>query len=209
MRAVIFDFGGVLCFHPDKDQIARAAALCNLEPTQLVRAMWANRLPYDAGLDPNLYWRDVAARAGCSFDDALITRMAGCELDFWSRFDRRMLDWNDRLRESGIRTAVLSNLPRPLGTHLRTLDGFLQNFDHITFSYELGVTKPDRAIYEDAVRGLRVAPQDALFLDDRPENVEGARAAGLAAELFVSWDRFVEEIPARYGLPAPAMARRQ
>ena len=64
-------------------------------------------------------------------------------------------------------------------------------------------------IYENAIRGLGVASEEALFLDDRQENVEGARAAGLHAELYVTWEDFVQETPARYGLPAPAVARRQ
>jgi hypothetical protein len=42
-----------------------------------------------------------------------------------------------------------------------------------------------------------------LFLDDRIENIDGAREAGLEAELFVSWEDFVGEIAGRYGLPAP------
>jgi putative hydrolase of the HAD superfamily len=201
---VIFDYGGVLCFHPTEDQIARAAAKCGLEPREFVKALWKNRTAYDAGQDPHEYWREVARIAG---------RRIECEIDFWGRFDTRLLDWIHQLRASGTRIGILSNLPSPLGSHLRTRDGFLDHFDHVTFSFELNVVKPQRAIYEHAVRGLNVAPQNALFLDDRPENIEGARAAGLQAELFTTWEDFARETPARYGLPAPPApdddARRQ
>jgi hypothetical protein len=44
VRAVIFDFGGVLCFHPTQEQIARAAAACGLDPREFVAALWKNRL---------------------------------------------------------------------------------------------------------------------------------------------------------------------
>jgi len=64
------------------------------------------------------------------------------------------------------------------------------------------LVKPQREIYDDAVRGLGVRPGEALFLDDRIENIQGAREAGLEAELFVSWEDFVGQIPGRYGLPA-------
>ena len=47
-----------------------------------------------------------------------------------------------------IRTGILSNLPRPLGERLREADGFLEHFDHVTFSYELALVKPQREIYE-------------------------------------------------------------
>jgi putative hydrolase of the HAD superfamily len=207
--AVIFDYGGVLCFHPTEEQIARAAAICALDPAEFVRALWKNRIAYDAGQDPHDYWTEVARIAGRTFTDPLIAQMIGCEIDFWGRFDTRPLDRIHQLRASGARTGILSNLPRPLGAHLRQRNGFLDHFDHVTFSFELNVVKPQREIYEHAVQGLNIAPEQALFLDDRIENIEGARAAGLHAELYSTWEEFVKETPARYGLPAPAVARRQ
>jgi putative hydrolase of the HAD superfamily len=200
VKAVIFDFGGVLCFHPTKEQIARASAECAMEPREFVAALWKNRLVYDGGLDPYEYWRGVAEIAGRKFDDALIARMIEYEIDFWSTLDERMLAWVGALRADGFKTAILSNLPRPLGARLRQRDGFLERFDHITFSFELGVVKPQREIYDDVVRGVGVAAGDALFIDDRPENIEGAHAAGLQAELYSTWENF-GDVPARYGLP--------
>ena len=54
-----------------------------------------------------------------------------------------------------------------------------------------------------ADEGLGVEPAEALFLDDRPENVEGGRAAGIHAEIFTTWEEFLERDRARYGLPEP------
>jgi len=201
VRAVIFDFGGVLCFHPDRDLIARAAEHCGVEYDRFLRAMWKHRAMYDVGQDARDYWLDVAENLGASFDDNLIAQMIEREIEFWSRYDSRVLQWIDDLRARGVKTGILSNLPRPLGRRLREDDGFLKHFDHITFSYELGIAKPQREIYEDAVRGVGVDPGEALFLDDRSENVEGARAAGLLAELFTTWEDFAD-VPGRYGLPA-------
>jgi len=213
VSAVIFDYGGVLCFHPTEAQIARAAAKCGLDPAEFIRAVWKHRTAYDAGQDPHEYWSGVGRVAGRTFDAPLIEQMVECEIDFWGRFDPRPLEWTHQLRAGGIRTGMLSNLPGPLGAHLRTRDGFLDHFDYVTLSFELKVVKPQRAIYEHSVRGLNIAPEQALFLDDRPENVEGGRAAGLHSELFSTWEEFVKETPARYGLPAPPapdeVARRQ
>lgn len=55
-------------------------------------------------------------------------------------------------------------------------------FEHRFLSFELGAVKPDAAIYELVIKRLPVPPQNVLFLDDNPLNVEGARAAGLQAE---------------------------
>jgi putative hydrolase of the HAD superfamily len=204
LRAVIFDFGGVLCFHPTREQAAEVAAACGLSVPEFLQAFWANRHPYDAGkIDPQEYWRSVARATGRTFDDGLVAELVRLETGLWNRYDDRVLAWAAQLRAQGLRLGLLSNLPAPLGQHLRETRTLLYRFDHVTFSFELGVVKPQPAIYEDATRGLGVAPGEALFLDDRPENVEGARAVGLHAELFVSWEKFEQDTLARYRLPAP------
>lgn len=209
IQAVIFDYGGVLCFAPDDQQIAHAAQRCGLSSPEFLKAFWSIRIEYDAGkLAPEQYWRQVAKNAGRHFDDGLIAEMIETEIAFWSRLDEAVVAWNDQLRAKGMKTAMLSNLPPPLGLRMRA-EGFYDHFDHATLSFELGIVKPAREIYEDAVRGLGIAPEQALFLDDREENVAGALAAGLHAELFTSWTAFVQETPERYALPAPAVARRQ
>lgn len=194
LRAVILDYGGVICFHPTEQQIADAAELCGLTSPEFLNAFWKHRLSYDAGLDPQQYWQGVAAEAGRTFNDALIQEMIRREIDFWSRLDQRVLDWTRTLRAQGIRIGILSNLPRPLGTRLRGDREFMSHFDHATLSFELGMVKPQREIYEDAVRGLNVAPHEAFFLDDRKENVEGALTAGLDAELYTSWQDFDRDL---------------
>lgn len=66
-------------------------------------------------------------------------------------------------------------------------------------SYELGMTKPDRDIFDHVVADLGIAPERVLFVDDSPSNVEGARAAGLAAEV-VKGPEAGAEVLARYGV---------
>jgi putative hydrolase of the HAD superfamily len=80
----------------------------------------------------------------------------------------------------------------------------MEHFDHVTFSCELRLFKPQAAIYEHSFQGLKVAPEETLFIDDKIENVEGARAVGMNAELFTTWEEFVRDVPGRYRLPFPA-----
>jgi putative hydrolase of the HAD superfamily len=208
--AVVFDFGGVLCFHPSDQQMDRVAAACGLPTPQFLRAFWANRIPYDAGrISPVEYWHKVAETAGIAFPEESIPALVRIEVDLWSRYDQRVLQWVSDLRSAGYRTGILSNLPRPLGEELRATPGFLDGFDHVTFSYELGAVKPEPDIYLNMLYGLAVEPQEALFLDDRPENVAGARAVGMVSELFSDWESCAAKLPARYALTEPAVARPQ
>ena len=193
-----------ICFPPADEKLARAAAECNLPKDVFLRAFWKDRLPYDGGLTPHEYWLRVAAAAGTHFDDPLIERMVQHEIGFWNNFDSRVLAWIDQLRASGFTVGILSNLPLPLATALRETEGFLDHFDHVTLSCDLGLFKPQAPIYEHSFQGLKVAPEEALFIDDKVENVEGARAVGMHAELFTTWEEFVKDVPAKYGLPERA-----
>jgi putative hydrolase of the HAD superfamily len=202
VRAVIFDFGGVLCFHPSEDRFARIAALFGLSTPDFLGFFWAHRIDYDAGLvDPRSYWTQIANSAGRPIDDALLATLIEYEIELWNNYDQRILRWAAHLRSTGIHTAILSNLPRVLGEALRQTPGFLDPFEHVTFSYELKIVKPQAGIYHDAVRGVRVPPSEALFLDDKLENVEGARAVGLQAEVYSTWETFLAETAERYSLP--------
>ena len=210
IRAVIFDFGGVLCFHPDPKRIDAAARDLARPTAEFTAALWRYRIDYDAGrLDSDAYWRLVLTALNIPFEAERVAAMVRHEIGFWNQYDQRVFDWIDQLRATGLRTGILSNLPRPIGENLRATAGFLEHFDHVTFSYELLSVKPDAEIYQHAIAGARAAPAETLFLDDRSENIAGARAVGMQAELFESWEQFSLESPARYELPTPATARRQ
>jgi putative hydrolase of the HAD superfamily len=209
IEAVIFDFGGVLCAHPEEHRFIPMAELLNADPRKFRQAFWHHRIPYDAGLESEEYWALVADHLGCDWNRDLLPKLVEYEVDLWNHFDDQVLEFAAHLQARGYGTAILSNLPRPLGERLRVIPGFLNAFDHHTFSFELNMVKPDPAIYRHAIEGLGVAPHQALFLDDKPENVEGARKAGLFGELYEEWGLFEEEVAPRYGLPLPGVARRQ
>jgi HAD superfamily hydrolase (TIGR01509 family) len=64
----------------------------------------------------------------------------------------------------------------------------LEVFDSIFVSSEIGHRKPDRAAFEAVASMIDVSPSRILFFDDGPENVEGARKAGLQAVHVTSAD---------------------
>jgi 2-haloacid dehalogenase len=79
---------------------------------------------------------------------------------------------------------------------------FLGWFDGIVISGREGVTKPDPAIYRLLCERHGLAPQHALFVDDSPANVEGARATGMPALRFADASTLRAELVA-VGLLAP------
>jgi putative hydrolase of the HAD superfamily len=67
-------------------------------------------------------------------------------------------------------------------------------FDDMIISAEVGLLKPDRRIYELAVQRLGVQPDEALFIDDMPVNVEGAQIAGLQAFQYIDNTQVIDDL---------------
>jgi len=76
-------------------------------------------------------------------------------------------------------------------------------FQEILASCRLGHRKPEAAIYRVLVERAGVRPEEILFVDDRPENVEGARRLGLTAERCSGGPGELEALVARYRARLP------
>ena len=98
------------------------------------------------------------------------------------RVDREMVALVAAVREH-VTVALLSNATDQLRAHLAHHE-LVDAFDVVFCSAEIGMAKPDVAIFAHAAKVLGVAPEECFFTDDRPENVEGARQAGMHAEVF-------------------------
>lgn len=91
------------------------------------------------------------------------------------------------------RTALLSNTNL---LHIERLwpemEGTFAHMEHLFLSYEMGLRKPDEAIYTQALQKLDIPPDKALFADDMAQNVDAARALGMQA-IHVTDFRVLEE----------------
>ena len=101
------------------------------------------------------------------------------------------------LRRTGHPVFALSNFGAQTLEMAQLEYPFLEEFDQRYISGELGVIKPNPAIYQLLEDGCGVSPASLLFVDDRPENVAAARARGWQTHLFETsqgWaDRLVSE----------------
>src|SRR5262249_25661262 len=85
-----------------------------------------------------------------------------------------------RLRARGLLTALVTNNAREFSRGWRAMIPIAELFDAVIDSCEVGVRKPDPAIFSLALRELGgVAPEHAVFLDDFPGNVAAARRIGM------------------------------
>jgi putative hydrolase of the HAD superfamily len=187
ISAVILDYGQVLARCPTAEEFGRIAEMFNVS-FELFYTLWeASRGPYDRGdLTAEEYWLKLAVQTNTSLDHRQIEILREVEVEIWAHPIPGMLDWVSQLHAAGLKTGLLSNMPWDLVRHVRTNCQWMENFTFKTLSAEVRLIKPDRAIYEHTLHGLGISAPEALFVDDRENNIRAARALGMRAIQFRS-----------------------
>jgi putative hydrolase of the HAD superfamily len=179
MTWVLFDYGGVICLpQPDSD-VALLASATGVPVPVFRDAYWAHRLDYDRGeLDGTTYWQKVAAGAGRSFTAAQIAELIRLDIASWLHLRPGTVTLIEDLAAAGHRLALLSNAPAEVAVVVADLP-VAAHFEYCAFSCFLGSVKPEPECYRAVLAMLGAAPGEVVFLDDRPDNVAGARALGI------------------------------
>ena len=195
IRAVIMDYGEVLCLLPSPQDINRIATIFRMNPQSFLPIYMQSRAPYDRGdVSPAKYWDNFAAQAGVNIDAHALEDIRRLDIDMWCRHNESMIRWVEQIHSAGYRTAILSNMHLDLASHLRNNFPWLGHFDHHIFSAEARSVKPEPAIYQRTIKALGVKPAEALFIDDREENLHQARVAGIRTVRFQSIPQLREDL---------------
>jgi len=207
VRAVVFDYGLVLSLPQQPLAMEKMATLCGIELDRFSELYWKFRLPYDrADLDGPSYWKTVAREAGVSLTGSQIDELFPLDAWSWSRINPGSSRWVKQLHGAGFRMALLSNMPLEISRYLTVHDSWHSSFDHLVFSCDVRRVKPEPEIYHDCLKKLQAEPQEVLFLDDRPENVEAANRLGIHGVLFDTIEKTVARVAERFDVPAPEIA---
>ncbi len=180
LRAVIFDYGGVLSLLPTEQDWEQLAHAAKISRSILDSCYWKFREEYDRAIYNGIaYWRRIAGAGGRALTEEEATRLVALDNYQWARENPLTVELVSQLRGAGIKTAVLSNMQFEMLSRIRAMFPWLRQFDFQLYSCELGISKPDPEIFLHAAGLLKVPPQQALFLDDRQENLDGAAQVGM------------------------------
>ncbi|MCR6499110.1 HAD family phosphatase [Shinella sp. CPCC 101442] len=102
----------------------------------------------------------------------------------------------ETLIKEGRDVTMLTNFAADTFKEARKLFPFLDMPRGVTVSGEIGLIKPDLAIYEKHRSDFGLSPAHTLFIDDAPANVEGARLAGWNAVLFTDPEKLKSDLAA-------------
>jgi epoxide hydrolase-like predicted phosphatase len=193
IRAVIFDFGGVLVRMIDDTPRLKLAEQLGVPLSQLDELVFFSESAQRASrgeLTIRQHWEVVRLALGIQPEEMLQFLQ-----QYWSADDvnYELLGYIRTLRPR-YKVGLLSNAWNDLRQTLHTrwnIDGL---FDELIISAEVGLVKPDPRIYHLALERLGVQAEEAVFIDDIAGNVDAARAEGLAAIQFHNTQQVLGEL---------------
>jgi putative hydrolase of the HAD superfamily len=193
VRAVIFDYGGVLTT-PVGPSIRAWLSRESIDPASFSRALraWLSRTAprgtpihrLETG-DLTVAEFDLLFAAELVATDGGAVPQAGLLAGLFADVqpDPAMVELVGELKDAGLKVALLSN---SWGTTTYPREQFDTLFDVVVISGEVRMRKPDPEIFEHTLQLLGVEPPQAIFVDDAEPNIEGAQRLGMQAILHLN-----------------------
>jgi epoxide hydrolase-like predicted phosphatase len=193
IKAVVFDVGGVLVRTFDHTGRRAWERRLGLAPGELEAIVLNSEMGHRAQrgeISDAELWGWVEARFN------LGDELAAFRHDFWrgDAVDQQLVRLIRRLRKR-YQTAIISNANNALMDTLANY-GLLNEFDLVIGSAYEGVMKPDPGIYRRALERLGRRPEETVFIDDAPRNIDAARDLGMAVVLFTPQTELRKELAA-------------
>jgi len=193
IKAIIWDFGGVLLRTEDPGPRQQLAERLGITPRELEYRIFASDSSVQAQLgkvSSDQHWENIRLHFNLPVEE-----MPGVIASFWAgdRLDSELVDIIRRL-QTRYRTALLSNAWNNLRSVLTNDWQVIDAFDEVVISAEVGLMKPDPQIYHLVLEKVSAEPQEAVFIDDFIENIEAACCQGMHAIHFRSRTQALGEL---------------
>jgi HAD superfamily hydrolase (TIGR01509 family) len=194
IRAIFFDLGGVLVRTEFEAPRQHLAERLNIEYEDIVRLVFeseTSRMASLGRLSVDEHWAAIAKKLGRPASEA---QALHSEFFAGDVLDRRLISFIRSVRPE-YRTGLISNAWGDLRAYLVKEKGE-DAFDTLTISAEVGLLKPEAAIFRLALETAQVQAEEALFVDDTVANIAGCEAVGMRGILFRDPEETIQAIEA-------------
>lgn len=192
LKAVYFDLGGVIVrteFQSPREHLAERVGLTYEELVAIVFESKSSREASIGKVSEGDHWKYVVRALHLPLKERETVHKEFFDGDI---IDRELIAFIRSLRPR-CKTGLISNAWDGLRPYLER-EKFADAFDALTISAEVGVMKPDPAIFQHALDQLGVKPKEAVFVDDFPENIAGCEAIGMRGIHFQSTEQTLKEL---------------
>ena len=195
LRFFYFDLGNVLLFFDHEIACRQLGQLVGLPASRVRDLLFASGLQqrHERGDISSREFYDAFCSAANARPDYHAFNLAGSQM---FELNVPVIPIVAHLRAAGYLLGILSNTSEAHWQYISSGRYTVINafFDVRVLSFEQRSVKPERPIYEEAIRRAGVKPHEIFFTDDKLENVEGASEAGLDAVLFSSPRQLATEL---------------
>ena len=108
--------------------------------------------------------------------------------------NKSAVEYVRKVRNAGYKTVICSNNFPARINGLQKRFGFLGDFDVVVFSYEVGVDKPNKEIFQILVKKTGVKADEIVYSDDDESKMEGAKELGINTFLYTNFDAFTKHL---------------
>ena len=191
IEAVIFDWGGVLIEDPGPGLVKYCSEALGVSKEDYINEYGRFGGDFQNGvISEEEFWGGICGGLGVSKPEVPSLWADAFKAAYVPR--EEMFSLAAGLRNKGYKTAYLSNTEEPAMGYFHQL-GY-DMFDVLVFSCVEGTSKPERRIYELTIERLGVEAGQAVFIDDKPDYIDGAQRAGLNTILFESVSQVKNEL---------------
>ncbi len=188
---VFFDWGGVIASDPGDDFLADLLKSVGARDAQVQEIFESYMKRFMRGqISESEYWQELHSKYGLRIHDSI-----SHELKKWRGLvaNKDILMFAQELKAQGLHIAVLSNVIEPTYSAIEQT-GYYDLFDEVIASCKVGYVKPEKQIYDIALKRLNVTADESIFIDDKQYCLDPATAMGVKTILAQSPEQIIRDI---------------
>jgi len=197
IKFFLFDLGNVLVDFNHRKAAEKICVFCAKTPLEIYNLFFDSQITvsFEQGkISPQEFYAKVKEMLDLKLSYESFLPIWN-EIFFLSPKNRAVYRLINLLR-ANYKTAMLSNINTLHYDYLKKSFPVFNVFDKIFLSFEMGLVKPDKAIYSKVIDELKIMPQEIFYTDDRAELVTSARSLGINAHIFSDFEQLIRDIQA-------------
>jgi len=191
IKAIVFDYGGVLVNDPDEKIIRDISDKFKMTYAESLEIIQQLVKPYQRGeISNEEFWRKFSKMAGKelpeNYKSLWVDKME-------IKIDYQIVDLVKKLKSKGFVVALLSNTILP-HAQKNMENGCYDLFNPIVLSFEVGTRKPEEKIFQIMLEKLNLPAKNCVYIDDNKEYADISKKIGMHGIKFESYEKLIEDL---------------
>ena len=190
-KTIFFDWGGVIANDPGDEFLSDLIKSVGASDAQVQEIFETYMKRFMRGqLSEAEYWQELRTKYGLAIHDSISD-----EFKKWRGLaaNEDILALAKELQADGCNIAILSNVIEPTYNVIKQA-GYYDLFDDVIASCKVGYVKPEKEIYEIALKRFNVTANESIFIDDKQSCLDPAIRMGFKTILAQSPEQIIRDV---------------